>query len=479
MVFLMGIGSLKAQRSRYSKRVEGQIKRVEESLGEAIVTSDTPILLSERMKEYNVPAVSIAVIRNFKLEWARAYGTLERGRNLPATPDALFQAASISKTVNALGALSLVQNGKVALNADVDDYLKGWRFPYDSAIGSKKVTLAHLLSHTGGTTVHGFRGYARGEPIPTLVQILNGEKPANNKPVRLAFEPGVKAQYSGGGITIVQKLMMDVTGSAYEKFMYENVLRPLGMEHSFYDVEPGDRHLARLATGHYEDGSPLTGRFRIYPEQAAASLWTSPSELGKCIVELQKAFNGKGRKTITRETAQIMLTPVVGENGLGTFIKKIGGVTYFSHGGANEGFRSYYVANLEKGDGVIVMINSNNSSIIPEIVNSVAVVYNWTDFYKPVFRATVKVPDSVLARYVGVYEVGPGFSIVIALGQYGLTAQASNQPSFRLYAEDRRKFFYKVVSATIEFVGDDSGSVLKLVLKQNGQVFEARRKLVP
>jgi CubicO group peptidase (beta-lactamase class C family) len=476
LTLIVNINPLKAQQSTYSKEVEARIKRVEESLGESIKTSNEPIRLLQRMEEYNVPAVSIAVIKDFKLEWARAYGNIESGSLRRTNTETLFQAASISKSINALGALNLVQQKGVSLDKDINDYLTDWKFPYDTAIGNKKITLTHLLSHTGGISVHGFRGYAKGESIPTLAQILNGEKPANNRAIKSIFDAGLKNQYSGGGITIVQKLIMDVSEKPYESYMKESVLKPLGMKSSFFNVIPKENILDKLASGHKEDGTLINGKYHFYPEQAAASLWTNPTELSKFIIHIQKAYNENGKELISKETAQLMLTPVMGENGLGTFIKKIGGNTYFNHGGANEGFRSFYIANVEKGDGIVVMINSNNNSIIPEIVNSVATVYNWEDYYKPIIRPTVSVSADILESYVGIYEVTPGFSITITLNKYGLTAQATNQPAFKLFAEAENKFFLKVVEASIEFLKDDNSHINKLVLKQNGQTIQALRK---
>lgn len=475
--FATHITPLQAQRKGYSKEIEARIKRVEESLGESIKTDSGPIRLLERMEEYNVPAVSIAVVRDFKLEWARAYGMVEKGSPTAATTETLFQAASISKSINALGALNLAQEKGFSLHADINNYLVDWKFPYDSTLGSTKITLAQLLSHTAGTSVHGFRGYAEGEPMPTLVQILNGEKPANSKAVKPLFAAGLKPQYSGGGITIVQKLIMDVTGRPYDVYMMDKVLKPLGMETGFYTTVPQANIVGKLASGHRVDGAPIKGKYHFYPEQAAASLWTNPTELSKFVTQLQRAYNGTSEKVISKEAARAMLTPVMGENALGTFIKKKGGNTYFSHGGANEGFRSFYVANIEKGDGVIVMVNSDNNAIIPELVNSVATVYNWEEYYKPIIRPTVQVPVDVLKRYAGVYEVSPAFAITIALTKYGLTAQATGQPAFKIFAEEIDKFFLKVVEASIEFHKDDVGNVAKLVLKQNGQSIEGHKKM--
>jgi CubicO group peptidase (beta-lactamase class C family) len=160
------------------------------------------------MVTLHVPGVGIAVIHNGAIEWVKGYGVQRIGGKL-VTPDTLFQAGSISKPIAALAALHLVQQGKLQLDADVNSVLTTWKVPTSSAAPGATVTLRELLTHTAGFTVHGFPGYAANAPVPTLVQVLNGEKPANTEPIRLENAPGNTWKYSGGGYTVIQQLLMD------------------------------------------------------------------------------------------------------------------------------------------------------------------------------------------------------------------------------------------------------------------------------
>jgi CubicO group peptidase (beta-lactamase class C family) len=166
--------------------VEQRIEHIQKDLLPIVMFKGEPRqlrTLADRMKALHVPGVSIAVIRGGKLEWARGFGVVSIG-GPPVTSDTLFQAASISKPVSALAVLYLVQAGKLDLDADVNQYLKTWKVPANDFTAQAKVTLRGLLSHSAGVTVHGFRGYAAGVPLPTLVQVLDGEPPANSPAIR-------------------------------------------------------------------------------------------------------------------------------------------------------------------------------------------------------------------------------------------------------------------------------------------------------
>jgi CubicO group peptidase (beta-lactamase class C family) len=467
--------SIFAQQPTYSAAVEERIKKVENNLGEAIKTDDIPITLQERMKLYGVPGLSIAVIKDYKIDWVRGYGVASKEKGNAVTPLILFQAASLSKSVNAVGVLNLVQNKKLDLDKDINSYLTTWKFPYDTAKGKKTITPRHLLSHTAGTSVHGFRGYAAGETIPTVIQVLNGEAPANSQPVKSLFDAGTKVQYSGGGITISQLIVMDVSGQPYDVYMQKNVLQPLAMKNSFYSVPPPADRMAFLSTGYCEDGTTVKGGYHSYPENAAASLWTTPADLANFIIEMQLASVGKSKKVLDQKFASLMLAPVMGDAALGVFIKNVGDEQYFGHGSANEGFRSTYFGSKKGGNGVVVMVNSDNGAIMNEVVNSVATVYGWKDFYKPVFRKTIAVAPEVLDEYIGEYELAPQFKITIRRDGVGLLAKATNQGEIKLYAEERNKFFIKEVDAKIEFVKDSSGKVSKLILYQNGRNMDGKK----
>src|SRR5262249_52896144 len=160
-----------------------------------------------RMAHYHVPGLSIACIHNGTVEWTQAFGVVRVG-GAPVTPDTLFQAGSISKSLTALAVLRLVEQGKLNLDTDVSQYLRSWKIPTNNFTKQKKVTLRELLSHTAGATIHGFHGYTAGQTVPTLVQVLNGEKPANSAPVTIDFVPGTNFRYAGGGYAIVQQILV-------------------------------------------------------------------------------------------------------------------------------------------------------------------------------------------------------------------------------------------------------------------------------
>ena len=215
-----------------------RIRRVENNLyGAVLVEGEGPWSIEERMTLYGISGLSIAAVRDYKIDWAKGYGWSDQSERRKVSTQTLFQAASISKSLNGVGLLKLVQDKKVELEADINNYLTSWKFPYDKSSSNRKVTIAQLLSHTAGLSVHGFRGYANGEQIPTILQILDGKPPANNQPIRSLFEPDMKVQYSGGGTTISQLIVMDVTGLAYDEYMSKHVLKPMGMRRSFYGTK--------------------------------------------------------------------------------------------------------------------------------------------------------------------------------------------------------------------------------------------------
>ena len=295
--------SLNAQTKKYTSDIEEKIRLVENNLAGWIQTGNNDRWnLAERMKKYNINGVSIAVIHNYKIEWARGYGYADVSINTPVTETTLFQAASVSKSLNAVGVLRLVQEKKLDLNADINKYLLTWKFPYDEKSNNKQITLTNLLSHTAGLTIHGFPGYAKGDSLPTIPQVLDGRKPANTEAVRSSDEPGKRVNYSGGGVTISQMIVMDVTHQPYEVFMQRNVLDPLGMTRSSYRQPPSPANEKIRATGYRSDGKEITGKFHIYPEQAAAGLWTNPVDLCKYIIETQLSIASQqfitGRITI-------------------------------------------------------------------------------------------------------------------------------------------------------------------------------------
>lgn len=329
-------------------------------------------LVASLMEKHKIPGVSIAVVQDGKIAWARGWGVKEAGGKDAVDADTLFQAASISKPVAAIGALRLVDDQRLALDEDVNDRLRTWKLPENDFTAAKKVTLRMLLSHTGGLSVHGFRGYAAGEEVPTLPQVLDGAAPANSAAVRVTAAPGSKFVYSGGGYCILQQLMMDATGKAFPEVLRDRVLDPLGMKRSTYEQPLPEARRPAAARGHLADGTRLKkGEWATHPEMAAAGLWTTPSDLARFAMAIQKRdrilSDGLYREFFTPQAG--------GPTGLGMFLHEAG---RFRHGGANAGFRCLLVACRETGQAVVLMTNSDSGNRIQdEVVGAVAREYGW------------------------------------------------------------------------------------------------------
>lgn len=360
--------------SVFAQSVNDKIKSFENNFLSWDQTKTKKWTLKERMAFYNMNAVSIAVIKDYKVEWTKAYGYADVAQNRKATPQTLFQAASISKSINSLGVLQLVEQGKLGLDDDINNYLKTWKFPYDSLSKGQKISVANLLSHKAGLSVHGFAGYQKGQELPTIAQILNGQKPSNSPAVRSLFAPNLKFQYSGGGTTITQLIVENTTGEKYEDFMLKNVLIPLGMNESSYSQPPSPNKEKLLATA-YNNGKEVKGKYHIYPEKAAAGLWTNPNDLAKYIIETQLSLAGKSNKVLSREMS-VKRT----ENNYGVFLNDFKGTKYFGHSGGNEGFVCYYIGSIEDGNGLAVMTNGNNFKLIDEILLSIASLNQWKNY---------------------------------------------------------------------------------------------------
>jgi CubicO group peptidase (beta-lactamase class C family) len=366
-------GSGPAANDARLKAIEATAVELPSAPGEAPVR----LSLADLMKTYNDPGLSIAIIENYKIVEVKAYGVIASGSTTEVTPRTLFQAGSISKPVAATGALYLVEHGKLALDENVNDELKTWKVPDNEFTKTEKVTLRRLMSHTAGLTIHGFPGYDVDAPVPTLVQIFNGEKPANTEPIRVDTVPGTVERYSGGGVTIEQQMVIDVTGKPFPAFMRETVLDKLGMNDSSYEQPLPAHRAAMTAGGTYADGKPVHGKWHVYPEMAAAGLWTTPTDLAKFAIEIALSKKGKANHVLSQKMTQEMLTPVKEEAGLGLFMEK-DNPGQFGHNGADEGFQALLTMNADTGNGVAMMADSDNGiSVINWVFRRVVKEYSW------------------------------------------------------------------------------------------------------
>lgn len=414
--------------------------------------------LVDRMKTYRVPGVSIAVIHRNQIAWAKGYGVADRSTGKAVEPGTLFQAGSISKPVAAAGALKLAESGKLSLDENVNVKLRSWKVPDNEFTTEEKVTIRRLVSHTAGLTVHGFPGYAAANPIPTLVQVLDGARPANTPPVRVNATPGSIWRYSGGGYTILQLLMQDVSGESFPVLLRRLVLAPLGMSLSSYEQPLARTNRNLAATGYNAAGQPIDGNYHTYPEMAAAGLWTTPSDLALFAIELQAAREGRSAKVLSQATVNEMMKVQKGNWGLGFGIKPTP-VKWFFHGGADEGFRAELIASFD-GEGIVVMTNSDNGAgLAKELIQSAAEVYGWRGF-APQERETAAVDAARLKSFEGQYRSPQlGVGTVRVDGDH-LRISSALFEDLDFYAASPTHFF-PLTSAfpDIDFVLDAQGEV--------------------
>lgn len=473
LLLLFGVPQAIADAKKATDAHAERIAAVEGGLLPAnAMAGDTGWRLDERMAHYGVPGIGIAVIHEGRVAWFKTYGLADRETGEAVSDTTLFQAGSISKPVAAAGALRLVQDGKLSLEAPVNDKLTSWQIPANEHTREAHVSLTHLLSHTGGLTVHGFPGYAVDAPVPSVVQILDGTPPANTGAIRVDKPPGEGYRYSGGGYTIMQQLLVDVSGTPFPRLLDRLVLAPAGMVDSTYLQPLPPPLLERAAAGILPNGTAVRGKRHTYPEMAAAGLWTTAQDLARFGVEIQRSWRGEG-KVLSKDMAKALLTPVDGRAGRGFFLADRDGDVYFEHGGWDEGFCAQLTAHRDGGFGVAVMINSNHPALIEEVVRAVADVYEWPGYQRFAQQA---VPAAARSRYPGRYRYHDDEVITIARDGDNLTMQyLGEEPQALIHVGDGR-YVRRERATPITFAEQDGTVVFQFVLDGDGRQSHDRMK---
>ncbi|TAE24113.1 MAG: serine hydrolase [Cytophagales bacterium] len=403
------------------KKLAARIAAVENGLIPYVPVADMKgWSLTDRMRAYKVPGVSVAVIRDYKIDWVKSWGLADTTTRKPVTTETLFSAGSISKLVAAVAALKLVEQGKLSLDAPINTYLKSWQLAENDQTRRTPVTLRMLLSHRGGTSQSAYFGFTPDvNPLPSVPDILAGKPGTDSRRVGVVGEPGKGFNYSGGGYLVAQMAMMDVTGNDFATLTDELIFRPLGMASASFAQPLPPALQARLAWAYSPNGW-FKGMPYVYPQQAAAGLLCTPTDLAKLFIDLQNSYRGTG-KLLSQASMRAMVTPLAQVSdgfvheqiGLGAFLLQQKGNTteegrYFEHTGSNAGYIAYAIGSVVGGNGMVVMMNDNAGAteLGKEIRRAVAQVYNWPGFLpKPL--VTKPLPDSLLNAYVGRYQRGP------------------------------------------------------------------------
>ncbi len=479
-------------------------KRIESGLPPAIVLEESAseqLHLIDRMKFYKVPGVSVAVIDNGAIAWARGYGVRETGTEEPVTTNTLFQAASISKSVAAVVALRLVEQGSLELDEDVNRKLRSWKLPENEFTADEKVSLRLLLSHRAGLADYaGFRGAAPNQPLPTLREILETGKwtPA---PIRVGFEPGSRFAYSGGGYCLIEQLLEDVSGKPFPMLAHELVLKPLKMDDSSFDQDLSPERSLQAAVGHQWNGNRLPRNWNLYPATSAAGLWTTPSDLARFAIELQKSKAGARRSILSpatmtemlstqgrdddRDSKVIALKEGIAEQPPASWGLGVGLIgkppTRFFHGGSNPGYQCEMQAYLHGGQGAVIMTNGDQGwRLARELLWAIGREYDWPEYaYHPEIKKVASLSQAELEQFVGRYQISSSRpsqrTLNITLDDDRLSAQILGDPQkMNLYPQSSDACFTIEDAMTLRFVKDETGTFIEVVSDLG---WRAKRKL--
>lgn len=431
--------------------------KVEQALSPAVVLAGThprTETLAAEMQRLAVPGVSIAVIDHGRIAWAKGYG-VTTANGAAVTPETRFQAGSISKSVTALGVLRMAAAGTVSLDSPINAYLTGWKLPDSGKGQASAVTLRRLLSHTAGLNVHAFGGYAIGAPLPSVTDILDGRSPANTPAIRITAAPGSAWSYSGGGYLVAQQAMADVSHQHFADWAQRTILDPAGMTQSSFDPPEHAPH----ALGHEGDGATVPGGYHLYPEGAAAGLWTTPSDLAGALLALSASITGKPHAILPQATARIVLDPVFPGETVGFDTGGSGADRWIAKGGDTEGFASYLVLYPERGQGAVVMTNgAGGAALARNVVQGVAQAYGWP-YFGPRVRKAVAIDPARLASLPGTYSYGANNSFIVARAGDGLTIADPGAAPEALYADPSGALFTLSQDVDFVFAPDGNGDI--------------------
>ncbi|MCU0617462.1 MAG: beta-lactamase family protein [Gemmatimonadaceae bacterium] len=422
---------------------DARIARIAARVFPSVLLRDdtTPRALADRMRALNVPGVQITVIDGDRIAWSRGFGVRDAS-GAPVTTQTRFQAASLSKPIASLGVLRLVADGRLGLDDDVRRHLRSVALAPTPFLDSGTVTPRLLLSHRAGVAVSGFLGYPQGEAVPTLAQIIAGAKPANHPALVVDAVPGRDNRYSGGGYTVMEQVLEDVSGQPFPAYLAREVLAPLGMTRSTYETLSPDAP-DDIARGHHGSGQPLVGGWRTHPEHAAASLWTTSCDYAQAILAMQRAARG-GSSPLDARLVREMMTLQAREQGIGVGLKGAPTPFRFSHTGSNVGYKAIMLGYLDAPRGAVVLTNGDNGSeLMNEIVRAIAEEYGWNDM-RPAIRTAVALDSAEAAPLVGRYEVTPQRAYELTWRDGSLWAAPSGRAPQRLHAMagDSLGFFF-------------------------------------
>ena len=378
-------------------------------------------ILPAEMERHRLRGLSVAIFDNYKVVDLHTFGVRSAETAVPIDEESVFSTASISKTVTALVCIELADEGVIDLDAPIAGYLKSWQLPASDQPGAADVTWRQLLTHTAGTSQHGFADFYEGDKLPTLIDSLEGRLPRYDKPIEFMFPPGTDWQYSGGGYVIVQLALEDYTGVPLPELAAREVFKPLGMKHTTM-IQPGSAGFpSDAALVHDESGAVIRTGLPITPQISASGMWSTPADLAKFAIAIQRALAGDPSGAIDPEAGRT-LTEIVSlkyAGGIGTpFFRGFGfgNTDWFRHDGSNTGVNGDLMGSMNGGYGIVMLGNGDDANTGPvfatirrEVIDRMA----WDQRTKLVTEPlTDALRNQVLGTYTGLlYGLGLAYRI--------------------------------------------------------------------
>lgn len=435
--------------------IRGQVK----FLGE----SDNFSSIADKMSEYKIPALSLAVINEGKIEWADMY----QNANFPEEQEldcaSIFQAASLSKPVTFLAALRMHSAGEIDLDKNIQNYLKDFEMPQGKQTAENPITFRNIFSHTSGITSGGYEGYAKDLALPSDLDVLKGSEGVNSPAIQVITPPNETLAYSGGAYTVSELALQDIFNEEFPEIMKKWILEPAGMEHSDFTQPLPESKSNQVAKGYTQSGEVLDGGWRNYPEQAAAGLWSNAVDMSKFLIEIYNAYNGKS-SLFSQSDIKSMMSHERDGRAYGFIVNRSGDDIAITHYGGNAGYRTGMTISLTNGNGLVYLMNSDNGGALGnELLLSTSQVYNWQHF-KQIDARRKEVSSEVLKGLIGEYKWNGQIDLKIIFDEI------NNQISLYFPNGDEYKLT-AIVGDELDFIHSNTGVKVSFLKKDNFRSF--------
>jgi len=319
--------------------------------------------IKERMKFYNVAGLSLSLINDGQISDISSFGVLEAGTSEKVDDNSIFNACSISKFLTSILVLKLSDQGLLDINDNVNNRLTSWKVPENEFTQTKKVTIRNLLSHESGIIdpEGSFSNLNNTHGVPNMIDLLMGKTTYCKNSIEVKYLPETDFQYSDAGFCIIQQLIEDIYEMPFGEIMKEIIFAPLQMNNSTYEIVFSDAIKGKFSCGHNKDGNVVNEKYPIYPYAAASGLWTTPTDIGKLVLELMSSLQGKSKLGLSINSVKELFNSkgCKGWNGLGMFLDGSEKEIEVSSLGWGVGFQCMMVAFPYLGKGAIIMTNTD------------------------------------------------------------------------------------------------------------------------